>query len=416
MTSVYALGLAVLTGTAFSQQIHGTGGLPGFIIGALLIGAGVGAVRPNMTVFIIDQCPEEEPQILKLKNGSSVVTSRELTIQYIYNVNYWVINVGGLAGIVTTLTEKHAGFGYAFLISLCLMLVAAALFQAGYFHFNTGFDEFLVTAPPAGNVLTSVLRALRRRRDPNYQKSIQSGLEAQPAAQQDGAATASEDDILLSETKAALKACLLFLPFPALMLCIDIMDSGLVAEAGSMQTHGLPNDIMYNLNPIAVMILMPLFQGWLYPFLAKRKINFTPQHRIGVGLACAALAIGYTAGIQKLIYISGPCFARPLKCLSGDIPNDVSVGIQTPTYVFLALGKILAIVAGTELAYTRAPANMKSIVQAVFLLFSALGAVIGVGASFAAEDPNMVIVYGSIAGFLALVTVAFEFAVMRKTF
>lgn len=198
------------------------------------------------------------------------------------------------------------------------------------------------------------------------------------------------------------------------MLCIDIMDSGLVAQAGSMQTHGLPNDIMYNLNPIAVMVLLPLFQGWLYPFLAKRKINFTPQHRIGVGLLCAALAIGYTAGIQHLIYISGPCFDRPLKCLSGSIPNDVSVGIQTPTYVFLALGEILAIVAGTELAYTRAPENMKSIVQAVFLLFSAFGAVIGVGVSFAAEDPNMVIVYASIAGLLALVTVAFEFAVIRR--
>lgn len=47
-----------------------------------------------------------------------------------------VINVGGLAGIVTTLTEKHAGFGYAYLISLCLMVAAAVLFQAGYPHFS----------------------------------------------------------------------------------------------------------------------------------------------------------------------------------------------------------------------------------------------------------------------------------------
>lgn len=46
------MGLAVLTGTAFSQQKRGTGGLAGFIIGLLLVGAGVGAVRPNMSVFI----------------------------------------------------------------------------------------------------------------------------------------------------------------------------------------------------------------------------------------------------------------------------------------------------------------------------------------------------------------------------
>jgi POT family proton-dependent oligopeptide transporter len=200
------------------------------------------------------------------------------------------------------------------------------------------------------------------------------------------------------------------------MLSINIMDSGLVAQAGSMQTHGLPNDIMYDLNPISVMVLLPIFQSWIYPLLAKRKINFTPEHRIGVGLFCAALAMGYTAGIQHLIYISGPCFNHPLKCLSGDIPNDVNIGIQTPTYIFLAVGEILAIVAGTELAYTRAPANMKSIVQALFQFFSALGAVMGVGVSFAAEDPNMVIVYGSITGLLVLVTFAFEFAVVGKAF
>lgn len=194
------------------------------------------------------------------------------------------------------------------------------------------------------------------------------------------------------------------------MLCADIMESGLVAQAGDMQTHGLPNDIMYNLNPIAVMVFLPIFQGWIYPSLAKRRINFSPRCRIAVGLFCSALAMGYSAGLQGLIYSSGPCYDHPLKCGSDFKPNDVNVGLQTPTYVFLALAEILAIVAGTELAYTQAPESMKSIVQAIFLFFSALGAVIGVGVSFAAEDPNMVIVYGSIAGFLVVVSLAFSVA------
>lgn len=177
-----------------------------------------------------------------------------------------------------------------------------------------------------------------------------------------------------------------------------------------MQTHGLPNDIMYNLNPISVMVFLPFFQSWIYPTLAKKKINFSAEHRIGVGLFCATLAIAYTTGIQHLIYMTGPCFSHPLKCLAGNIPNDVSVGLQTPTYVFLAWAEILAIVSGTELAYSRAPASMKSIVQALFNLFSALGSLFGIGVSFAAYDPNMVIVYGSITGLLLFVTFAFEFA------
>lgn len=198
------------------------------------------------------------------------------------------------------------------------------------------------------------------------------------------------------------------------MLSVNLMDSTLIAQAGTMQTHGLPNDIMYNLNPISVMVFLPFFQSWIYPTLAKMKINFSAEHRIGVGLFCAAIAIAYTTGIQHLIYITGPCFSHPLKCLAGNIPNDVSVGLQTPTYVFLAWAEILAIVSGTELAYSRAPASMKSIVQALFNLFSALGSLLGVGVSFAAYDPNMVIVYGSITALLFFVTFGFELAYLVR--
>jgi POT family proton-dependent oligopeptide transporter len=198
------------------------------------------------------------------------------------------------------------------------------------------------------------------------------------------------------------------------MLSINLMGTTLIAQAGTMQTHGLPNDIMYNLNPISVIFFLPLFQSWIYPLLARKKINFSPEHRIGVGLFCAALGIAYSTGIQHLIYSTGPCFSHPLKCLPGHVPNDVSIGLQTPTYVFLGWAEILAIVSGTELAYSRAPKSMKSIVQALFAFFSALGSLVGVGVSFAAHDPNMVIVYGAITGLLVFVTFGFELSYLVR--
>lgn len=47
-----------------------------------------------------------------------------------------MVNMGGLTGIVTTVTENHAGFGYAYLIGLCLIVASAVLFQSGYTHFS----------------------------------------------------------------------------------------------------------------------------------------------------------------------------------------------------------------------------------------------------------------------------------------
>jgi POT family proton-dependent oligopeptide transporter len=58
---------------------------------------------------------------------------------------------------------------------------------------------------------------------------------------------------------------------------------------------------------------------------------------------------------------------------------------------------------------------MKSIFQALFNLFSALGSVFGIDMSFAAYDPSMVIVYGSITGLLLFVIFGFEFAYFALT-
>ncbi len=46
------LGLSIVTATAFTLRIYGTGGVPGFIVGMFLVGAGTGTVKPNITVFL----------------------------------------------------------------------------------------------------------------------------------------------------------------------------------------------------------------------------------------------------------------------------------------------------------------------------------------------------------------------------
>jgi POT family proton-dependent oligopeptide transporter len=83
------------------------------------------------------------------KNGQRVVESRELTIQYIYNVYYWyeelilsktdesvtdsmahhyrMVNVGSLGNIATTLMEKYVGFWSAYLLDLCAVVLAVVI-------------------------------------------------------------------------------------------------------------------------------------------------------------------------------------------------------------------------------------------------------------------------------------------------
>ncbi|KAL5047119.1 hypothetical protein BDW71DRAFT_206936 [Aspergillus fruticulosus] len=55
------------------------------------------------------QYTEQDMRIRVMKDSQRVVEDRELTIQYIYNVYYWMVNIGSLESIATTLMEKFVG-------------------------------------------------------------------------------------------------------------------------------------------------------------------------------------------------------------------------------------------------------------------------------------------------------------------
>ncbi|KAM7200757.1 POT family domain containing protein [Rhypophila sp. PSN 637] len=391
------LGIAILATTAFTQHFHHVGGLAGYIVAICLIAFGAGGAKPNLMAFMIDQCPEQDAREIYLKDDKKALTDRGLTVQFIYNMNYWMINLGSLAGILTTLTEKVKGFGYAYLISLGFMVVALAVFHLGTSRY--------VLPMPTQNILPVAFRLMIRRSRGRSRPAAEQSNSVLESGRASPTPTLTNDDALLAqEVKAAIKSCLIFTPFIPLYFSIDLMSNNFISQAGTMSTHGLPNDIMFNVNAISVMILLPLIQGLLYPFLARHSIPFPPTYRVVAGLFFAALAIAYTTGVQALIYGNSPCGRFALSCAR---ESGLSIWLQTPTYVLLALAEILAIVSGTELAYTRAPEGMKSIVQAVFILFGAGGAVLGVASSPAARDPYMVVVYGVISGVMGVTTGVF---------
>ena len=174
-----------------------------------------------------------------------------------------------------------------------------------------------------------------------------------------------------------------------------------------MQTHVVPNDALLNIQPISIIIILPLIQGQLYPFFNRRKIAFQVISRITVGFLVAALAMAYAALVQHLIYKTGPCYDLPLECAANVGPNEINAWIQSPVYILLAVSSIFMTVAGLEFAYTLAPASMKSLIQAIYVLSGAVGAALGIAISPAAHNPNLVIIYACIAGGMLFTTIVF---------
>lgn len=198
------------------------------------------------------------------------------------------------------------------------------------------------------------------------------------------------------------------------------MYNNLISQAGQMDLRGVPNDMIPAMAGVACVVFGPPIQA-LYGFLARRRLPFGPIARISTAFLLCAAGMAYAAGLQKLIYATGPCYDAPLACPAASSPdspgsrsssppprpNAVNVWLQLPVYVALAVAEIFGLVTASEYAYGKAPRGMRSVVQATVQLSACAGALLGIAVGPAARDPHLVAVYAALAGVMALCAAAF---------
>jgi POT family proton-dependent oligopeptide transporter len=78
-------------------------------------------------------------------------------------------------------------------------------------------------------------------------------------------------------------------------------------------------------------------------------------------------------------------------------PNSIDVWIQAPAYVFGALSEIFVIITGLEVAFLKAPADLRVLVSSIFWMAIAAGAALGIALSPVSKDPLMVWTYAGLS-------------------
>jgi POT family proton-dependent oligopeptide transporter len=387
---VYMVGLLILVCTSIPAALEHGSGLGGFIVSILIIGLGTGGIKSNVAPLIADQYKRKKMAISTTKKGERVVIDPALTIQRIYMIFYGCINIGSLSLIATPYMELYIGFWSAYLMCLCMFMVGTLVIILG--------RKYYVVRPPQGSIITDAFRALwimirNRNMDapkPSWQAENR-GVQA----------TLPWDDHFIDELKRALVACRVFAFYPIYWVVYGQFSSNFVTQAGQMEGHGIPNDLMQNFDPISIIVFIPLLETCVYPVMRRLKIPFRPITRISLGFIIAALAMMYAAIVQHLIYSAGPCYGQPL-CDASKIDgtaygNQVHIAIQTPAYVFIGVSEIFASVSGLEYAYTKAPPSMKSFVQSMYLLTNAFGSAIAEALTPAAFDPAIMWMFVGLA-------------------
>ncbi|KAF8938766.1 POT family-domain-containing protein [Dissophora ornata] len=381
---IYMVGVLVLVLTSIPPAILAGAALPGLVIAMIIIGLGTGGIKANVSPMVAEQYQGTKATVKTLKSGEKVIVDPSVTVQSIFNWFYWAINVGSLSAIITTNAEKYYAFWLAYLIPLIM-------FNGAVFALWTGRNK-VVKSTPRGSVLLEGFRvfgiALKNGRNLDAARPSVI-LTRDPNAIMN---SITWDDVFIDELRLTLKACSVFCFFPLYWVIYNQITTNLTSQAGTMLLYGLPNDVVNNIDPLVLIIFIPIFDKIVYPGFRRMGLELKPITRICLGFFTCSLAMAWTAIVQHKIYITGPNYDCTL-CDPDQTPNNVSIAWQVLSYFFIAISEIFASITGLEFAFTNAPATMKSVVMSIFLFTNCVGALLGFAFLPLTKDPLLLWMY-----------------------
>ncbi len=265
-------------------------------VGLVLIAVGAGGIKPCVSAHVGDQFGERNQDL----------------ISRAFSWFYFSINVGATASfLLTPVLLKECGPGVAFGVPGVLMAIALATFWAGRHRF--------VHIQPAG-----------------WHKFW--------------GETIGRDGL-----RALGNLTLVYVMVAAFWALFDQTGSSWVLQAEQMNRRILGYEILPSqvgaMNPILVLILIPVFTYGVYPFVG-RWVAVTPLRKIGAGFFVTTLSFALAAWIQMRI----------------DAGAHPHVAWQFLAYVVLTTAEVMVSITALELSYTQAPRRMKSVVMAAFFM------------------------------------------------
>lgn len=331
---------------------------------------------------MIDQYVHQREYTKVLPSGERVLFDPEMTVQRIMLIFYAAINIGAFFAIATTYAEKYVGYWLAFLLPGIVYFLLPVLLAIMY--------KRTIKKPPQGSVLTRffkiTIKALKESRGNVFSKTFWDKAKPQALAAKDVQVDWSEKNV--RDVQRTFQACQVFLYFPLYQLNDGGVGAVSTNQGGSMTTNGAPNDLLNNFNPLVIIVFAPFMSHFVYPFLARRKIKFGRISRMTFGFTLCAISGIIGAIVQYRVYATSPCGYQASTC---DNVSPISIWWQLPNVGLGAISEVFCNVTAYEMAYARAPPNMKASVMAMFLFMTALSSALGEILVPAINDPTLIV-------------------------
>ncbi|RAL58694.1 hypothetical protein DID88_003000 [Monilinia fructigena] len=384
-TVIFGIAHLVLVIGAIPSVLQAGQGMAPFIIGVLTLALGAGMFKSNVSPMLLDQDTQKGLIVKTLPDGERVILDPEVTAQRLALAFYGMINVGAFFGLATTYSEKLVGFWLAFGLPMILYLLLPILLWL--------INKRLVKYPPQGSDLGRFFRVIGTAITKNGFKGF--GREgyldaAKPFNLAAEGITGEHDgkqvdwtDGFVEDVKRSLEACTIFLFFPVYIMNNGGIGNITTSQGSAMVTNDAPNDILNNFNALTIIFTIPLLS-------------------YGSHLLSALLLNGE-------IYETSPCGYYATGCEIGTGVAPISIWWQIPQWAIGGISECFCNVTALELAYSRAPANMKGIITSMYLFATALSAAIQQACTASLVDPYLIWPYVAPAVLGTLLAIWFYF-------
>lgn len=254
-----------------------------------------------------------------ISNFGASQLSEEQGIKNFFSIFYFVINLGAILSILITpiisklkCNSEGNCYNLVFIISLCLIVASQVIFVSG----SKIYKKKKISSKNIKNIVS---------------------------------------DSNLKFIKSILKV---FLPIAFFWMLFDQQSTSWIEQGNEMEQKVYKLEIlpvqMQLLNAGLILVLIPL----LSKFLLNKKSNKNSQIKImslGIFLSSMSFICAYT--IEKFL------------------ENDIKLNIlfQFFQYFFISVSEVFVSITGLEYAYTSSPAEIKSIITALWHSTTALG-------------------------------------------
>ena len=371
---IYCVGLGILAVVPHDKDA--------FMLGLVLVALGAGGIKPLVASFIGDQFDARTKHLAKA----------------VFDAFYWIINFGSFFGsLLMPVMLVTWGPNVAFGIPAILMLLATAVLWAG-----RNIYVMVPVAPANPNSFIRVVKTALLAKDPqrgNLGFWLAVGgvllaggsffllpvLDIVPVIclavvvflvfgglgtwiQLDRARGIHTDEAV-DGVRSVLRVLIVFALVTPFFSLFDQKATEWVSQGTTMhvptwdlvagwETNFQPAQ-MQAFNPLFVMILIPVNNFWLYPWLRKRGWEPTALRKMTAGILFSALA-WVAAGILQLQ-------------IEGSQVKTISIFWQLLPYALLTFGEVLVSATGLEFAYSQAPLAMKGVIMSFWNLATTVG-------------------------------------------